>query len=784
MKDYTWTRVEGDHDVEPNQESPVGAPPPRANAGSYVYNNKVYIYGGHGGLNYARVAFSDIWSFDLETLEWHKYEPVQQAQPPPEGRGGNSVFVVDDKLYSYGGWNMESQFTNLIVFDLNTCEWADPDIMNGVARWNHAAVMVEAIPSWKYFIFGGESTDFGEAQPRAFGQVVNSACYLDLETMRWSPIELEDAVLPPPREYTTLSYDHRDSRLLVFGGWNNGWLDDMYALAVSKIVGPSYAITDIDPPLGQLSGGIPITITGCGFKDSNIKVYFTAGEQRAEVPGRNSVDVAGTFVSETELTAVTPGFEQFGPKGAVVQLSIQGGDLTTTFVPFSFFMNTRALMSLCYGPGVQDTNAAGAQVEFIIQARNDSAENRSSGRDEFKVTIQTVGGEEEQPMDIECDIEDRGDGSYQVTYQVDEPCEVSVAVLFRDDKGKMVPVRGSPYRASFEEGVNPNVNGLIGPGMPKHVAKQIESLQEFMKSTAAGAQVKDKDLADVKALIGVKDNVEAVQNRGDEVTLQLDQLDEALQVLLGHNMVKEKEVKQAKRLADEWNGLKKLAKDTKKEIAGLVDTEAKKNSGAVGKLDEDLKVYINEMRKRDFYKYETGRETSLESLRKVHQEIEEFQEKIAGFRYTSMKFGTPEIIEVSERQIETVINEAAAMQGLWDHVEKSQLRFQDYLNNSWLQTNSDEMEEEVKRLLATLKGMSKVDKRCNAYIGLLDECKRWLVLLPMVTSLRHPAMRERHWDTIREKSNASFVVDDKLVLREIYDLNLGKIADDVEEVTD
>jgi hypothetical protein len=83
--------------------------------------------------------------------------------------------------------------------------------------------MVEAIPSWKYFIFGGESTDYGEAQPRAFGQVVNSSCYLDLESMKWTTIELEDDVMPPPREYTAITYDHRDSRLLVFGGWNNGW---------------------------------------------------------------------------------------------------------------------------------------------------------------------------------------------------------------------------------------------------------------------------------------------------------------------------------------------------------------------------------------------------------------------------------------------------------------------------------------------------------------------------------------------------------------------------------
>lgn len=47
-----------------------------------------------------------------------------------------------------------------------------------------------------------------------------------------------------------MAYDHKDSRLLLFGGWNNGWHNDMYALNVSKIVGPSYAVTDIVPKLG------------------------------------------------------------------------------------------------------------------------------------------------------------------------------------------------------------------------------------------------------------------------------------------------------------------------------------------------------------------------------------------------------------------------------------------------------------------------------------------------------------------------------------------------------
>jgi dynein heavy chain len=45
----------------------VGAPAPRANTGATLLDNKVYIFGGHGGVNYARVAFNDLYSFDLDT---------------------------------------------------------------------------------------------------------------------------------------------------------------------------------------------------------------------------------------------------------------------------------------------------------------------------------------------------------------------------------------------------------------------------------------------------------------------------------------------------------------------------------------------------------------------------------------------------------------------------------------------------------------------------------------------------------------------------------------------
>jgi len=149
-----------------------------------------------------------------------------------------------------------------------------------------------------------------------------------------------------------MAYDNRESRLLVYGGWNNGWFDDLYSLNVGKIVGPSYAITKSEPALGQLSGKVPLTIQGQGFKDANIRVLFTCGNKPVDSFGKMTLDVPGTFVSETELTCVTPDFEQFGPKEAVMQLSIANGDLTTTWIPFNYFLNTRAFKSLAYGPGL------------------------------------------------------------------------------------------------------------------------------------------------------------------------------------------------------------------------------------------------------------------------------------------------------------------------------------------------------------------------------------------------------------------------------------------------
>ena len=90
------------------------------------------------------------------------------------------------------------------------------------------------------------------------------------------------------------------------------------------------------------------------------------------------------------------------------------------------------------------------------------------------------------------------------------------------------------------------------------------------------------------------------------------------------------------------------------------------------------------------------------------------------------------------------------MKILWDHIESCQNNFERFNKNKWIETKPFDMEDEVKKLMKTLKDM-KVDKKANAYAGILEEIKKWLVFLPLIAELADPAMRDRHWDDLKNK---------------------------------
>lgn len=83
----------------------------------------MYIFGGHGGVDYKRIAFNDVYELDTENaFKWNK---VETKGTPPEPRGGHiaSILATKDILCVFGGWNYTSQFHNLFTLDLDKKSW-------------------------------------------------------------------------------------------------------------------------------------------------------------------------------------------------------------------------------------------------------------------------------------------------------------------------------------------------------------------------------------------------------------------------------------------------------------------------------------------------------------------------------------------------------------------------------------------------------------------------------------------------------------------------------------
>ncbi|KAG6962185.1 hypothetical protein JG688_00008722 [Phytophthora aleatoria] len=256
-------------------------PAPRGAHSAVAIRRNIYVFGGYGGTGYGRRDFDDLYMLRTDDLSWTK---VTSKGKPPDKRAGHQACAVDDLMLVCGGWNSVAQFNDLHIFDSTVNSWTlveGTHMATTLPRWNHACCAVLAIPHAKVFVFGGV---VGEANNyNAQGSYMNDLSVLDTGEMSWSIPDIEGTP-PCGRSDTTLAYDDKGSRLIVFGGWANVWLNDIFYLDVSCVVGPPYGITGIFPDFGPITGG--------------------------------SVDVPGEYINDHTLNVVAPDYTVY-PAGDV-----------------------------------------------------------------------------------------------------------------------------------------------------------------------------------------------------------------------------------------------------------------------------------------------------------------------------------------------------------------------------------------------------------------------------------------------------------------------------------
>jgi N-acetylneuraminic acid mutarotase len=203
---------------------PAGpVPPARVFAASAAHraSRRMLVFGGatFGPFFSDFSAFGDLWAYDVDANAWIELHP---ANAGPQARSRPSAWMVDDKLYVFGGVTSFFQVLNdLWVYDVAANAWTEliPDGAAGSPPPRHEAAAGNPVRGGRLVLYGGESID-------EFFQftVLPDTWEYDLEAGAWTdvtPAPADD--IAPPRNYGSAAIVDRG--LYLHGGDTPGGPD-------------------------------------------------------------------------------------------------------------------------------------------------------------------------------------------------------------------------------------------------------------------------------------------------------------------------------------------------------------------------------------------------------------------------------------------------------------------------------------------------------------------------------------------------------------------------------
>eukprot|EP01118_Nematostelium_gracile_P011088 TRINITY_DN38_c0_g1_i1.p1 TRINITY_DN38_c0_g1~~TRINITY_DN38_c0_g1_i1.p1 ORF type:complete len:424 (-),score=71.07 TRINITY_DN38_c0_g1_i1:135-1406(-) len=166
--------------------------------GSKIY----YIGGQHGQTN----RFDGVYVFDTKTRAFQKLRITSPDSPPKFAR--HVTVNINNKFYSFGGYDGFSNYFGLAIFDPEQCSWIYPVTYGDrpELRTNHAACAIGT----KMYIYGGNRTEEDKSY-----KIYSDLHVLDTTTLTWTKPKTTGDIPGPRVAHKLLTVNNQ---VYLFGG--------------------------------------------------------------------------------------------------------------------------------------------------------------------------------------------------------------------------------------------------------------------------------------------------------------------------------------------------------------------------------------------------------------------------------------------------------------------------------------------------------------------------------------------------------------------------------------
>ncbi|KAF9926546.1 hypothetical protein FBU30_003873 [Linnemannia zychae] len=195
-----------------------------------LVGESVYVFGGCD----PKSCFNTLYIFDADTMHWS--QPKTYGSIPPPCRAHTSTLVDNKRLYVFGGGDGPQYFNELYMLDTDTLTWTNPQTTGKRPRRRRAHTT--CVYNNCIYVFGG-----GDGL-----QALNDTYQLSLADMHWTEVKTTGTI-PISRGYHTSNLIK--NHFIVYGGSDgHECFSDVHVLDLDT---KNWTKIDINRPLPRLS---------------------------------------------------------------------------------------------------------------------------------------------------------------------------------------------------------------------------------------------------------------------------------------------------------------------------------------------------------------------------------------------------------------------------------------------------------------------------------------------------------------------------------------------------
>eukprot|EP00741_Cyanophora_paradoxa_P004754 tig00000828_g4612.t1 len=313
--------------------------------------------------------------------------------------------------------------------------------------------------------------------------------------------------------------------------------------------------------------------------------------------------------------------------------------------------------------------------------------------------------------------------------------------------------------------------------------KVARELDEFVTGLDKnlGLQVQEGNLS---VLLKVMSAVNDIRSRADATDLRFDTLRETMEFLkkTGVDMSGiDTKVSEKRAL---WNAVKAKFPGVAEVARPFREREGQKIQQDLASFTEKVAAFRAEFAESAFFRFAIGTTEAYAALDATLSALRKLERQRGDLAKYADTFDFGELIAAPSRQLEECREELVMCKELWDAASMVLGQVEEWKGTLWNDINTEFMDEETKKFVKEIRALDKRARGYDAYSGLETVVKNFLTVLPMISDLRHPSMRDRHWSQLMEETHVHFEMTEDFKLADLLSLELHNHVEAVGDIVD